>query len=105
MQPALSTTLIFGGDGAGTASLGGGPLAAPIVAAFTIVGPPPPALRVQPAAPLKLLTINRNTGLITGKMMNGNTTVKFIGVVSQPYNIGLGQFLIGGTSGAFELAP
>ena len=105
VQPALSTTLIFGGDGAGTASLGGGPLAAPIVAAFTIVGPPPPALRVQPAAPLKLLTINRNTGLITGKMMNGNTTVKFIGVVSQPYNIGLGQFLIGGTSGAFELAP
>ena len=104
-NPSLSATLNFGGDAGAEVQFAGGPLVTPIAAGLTIAGPPPPPLRIVPSAPLKSMIINRNTGLITGKFLNGKKTVSFVGVVSQAANSGVGQFIIGGTTGQFELQP
>ena len=99
-QAALSGVLDLGGDGTGTAALGGGRLASPVTATFSYAG-----IRVVATRPLAAMAINRSTGLVTGTMMVGTVPVAFAGVVNQPNKFVLGQFAIGGRTGQFEIEP
>ncbi len=63
------------------------------------------AKKAVSSAPLRALSFNRNTGAFSGRMQIGRKSVKFSGAVNQQGNIGAGQFILGGETGAVIIQP
>ena len=85
----------------GAVSLGGaGPVPNVVTGTFTISGK-----KITVAAPLKQLTINRATGVFTGKMLVDNKALSFSGTVDQAGNAGAGFASVGGITVLVVLGP
>lgn len=60
--------------------------------------------RLVPSAPFKALSINRKTGIFTGKFKLGGKTVKVQGAVLQPLQVGFGLFIFNKVPGTVVLS-
>ncbi len=96
----LPDLLDFGTDLVGTVTLGAGPVTATRAGEFSVSGK-----KAIVAAPLSALSFNRNIGTFKGKLKVERKILKFSGVVNQQGNVGAGQFLSGGETGAVLVEP
>ena len=93
--PAPGVTPVdFGTDQAGFVELAGPSISSPPEGTVTVQG-----TRLIPGGELKSFSINKATGLFSGKMRVGTKSVTFKGAVLQSQQFGYGQYLINKTTG------
>jgi|GEM_PF-2066665 len=98
--PPASTAAVLGLP-SGLISLGGsGPVANAVIGTFALNGK-----KITATAPLKSLSINRMTGIFTGKILVDKKVLSFTGAVDQPGKSGRGYSSVGGVTTPVVLAP
>lgn len=86
-SPRGTIPMSFGGDNTGSAGVYGSQFPTPIAGLITQSG-----ARLIPTDPLKSISINRTTGIFTGKVKKDGVSVSFQGAINQGDNEGFGQY-------------